>query len=207
MKLPGWFRAVTGDVADGVRDVRLTADGKTLHLLAYVTSMPDVGDMVTVWQLRSVDLRTGWVGAVRYQRESEDEEQQAQAHRDFWPWVQGRLGGMPLQPLLPAPVPWQLFDPDQSDTRKSTAPAFRDGLRIFRNEQLRDGRVSLLRDGQVIDTHALAGATSVGGGARQALWVGCGPQSGQALVVAGALRPSVLMLDVESGLKLLHTRI
>jgi hypothetical protein len=207
MKLPGWFRAATGGVADGVRDVRLSADGQTLHLYAYAISMPDVGDMVTVWQLRSVDLRTGWVDVARYQRESDHDEEQAQAHKDFWPWVEARTGGTPLQPLQPAPVPWQLFDPDESDTKKSTKPAFRDGLRIYRNERLRDGKVSLLRDGQVIDTHALAGATSVNGGDRQVLWVGRGPQPGQALVIGGAMRPSVLVLDVESGLQLLHTRI
>lgn len=207
MKLPGWFRTATSCVADGVRDVRLSADRQTLHLLAFFTTMPDVGDMVTVWEHRSVELQSGWVDAVRYQREPDDPDQHAQSQGHFWSWVQSKIGAEQLQALPPPPVAWQLYDPNHTDTQKKTTPAFRDGLRIHRNERLRNGRVSLLREAQIIDSHALAGATSVGGGHQQALWVGGGPGPTHALVIAGALRPSVLLLDTDTGRRLLHVRV
>lgn len=83
MKLPGWFRAVTSTVADGVRDVRISENQQRLHLLAYSTTMPDEGDMVTIWQHRTVDLRSGWVDFARYEREPDDAPEHDRAELGF----------------------------------------------------------------------------------------------------------------------------
>lgn len=208
MKLPGWLRVLYGGCADGVLDARSSEDRNTLHLLAYYTTNPDVGDMVTVWEHRSVHLRSGWVDAVRYAREPEDaEEAEREAHKAaFWAWV-SRQCGAPLLPFGPPSVTFALCDPNRSDTQKPTVPPLRDGIRIYHNERIRDGLVEVVRDGQVLARHDQAGATSLGGQHRSYLWVGDGPQPGQVTVVAGALRPSVLVLDLESGMRLLHTRV
>ena len=207
MKLPGWFRAATFTVADGVRDLRLSADRQTLHLLAWTTSMPDDGDMLTTWQHRSVDLQTGLVDVARYGREPEQTKERGSAVREFWQRVEAQTGGAPLQPVPPSPLAWRFQDPNQSDTEKPKGGPFLDGLLIARNEELRGARVSVLRGGQVIATHALAGATSLGQGARMAVWVGAGRDDNQVLVLAGGLRPSLLVVDAATGAKQLHTRI
>lgn len=207
MKLPGWFRAATFSVADGVRDLRLSADRRTLHLLAWTTSAPDVGDMLTTWQHRSVDLQTGLVDAAHYGSEPERTEEHGAAGQWFWKQVEAQLAGAPLQPLPKSPLAWRIQDPHQSDTQKPKGGMLLDGLLIASNEQLRSGRVSVVREGLVIATHALAGATSLGQGARSAVWVGAGQDDNQVLVLAGALRPSLLVLDAKTGRKQLHTRI
>lgn len=207
MKLPGWFRAVTSTVADGVRDVRISEDRQRLHLLAYSTTMPDVGDMVTIWQHRTVDLRSGWVDSERYEREPDDAQDREAAEPGFWSWaaVQAQES---MVPLSPTETPWELYDGDQSDTQRPSGPVMQDGLRIFRNERmLVESRVQLLRAGRPAATFAITGATSVSGGSRKTLWVGAGRESGQVIIVAGALRPSVLVVDVVSGRKLMHTRV
>lgn len=205
MKLPGWLRVALGSAADGVLQVRQSPDRKTLHVLAYCTTMPDVGDMVTVWEHRTVDLRSGWIDATRYAREPDDDSRKAEIGK-FWAWVEGQTGA-PLQHFGPASVAWQLWDPNQSDTQKAPRPALRDGVRVYHNERMRDGAVELVRDGQVIARHNHAGATSLGGGAVNYLWLGDGLHAGQVVVVAGALRPSVVVMDVQSGRRVLHTRI
>ena len=145
MKLPGWFRAATFTVADGVRDLRLSADRQTLHLLAWTTSMPDDGDMLTTWQHRSVDLQTGLVDVARYGREPEQTKERGSAVREFWQRVEAQTGGAPLQPVPPSPLAWRFQDPNQSDTEKPKGGPFLDGLLIARNEELRGARVSVLR--------------------------------------------------------------
>lgn len=205
MRLPGWLRVALSNCAGGVLQVRQSQDRQTVHVLSYVTSMPDVGDMVTAWEHRTVDLRSGWVDATRYAREPDDDSRKAEM-RKFWEWVE-RQTAAPLLPFGPASVAWQLWDPNQSDTQKAPQPALRDGVRVYHNERLRDGAVELVRDGQVVARHGQAGATALGGGAVKYLWLGDGPQADQVVVVAGALRPSVLVMDVRSGRRLLHTRI
>lgn len=207
MKLPGWFRAITATVADGVRDVRISQDGERLHVLAYITTMPDDGDMVTVWQHRTVDLRSGWVDCARYEREPDDAEDRDAAEPGFWSWAAVQAQEL-MVPLSPTETPWELCDGDQSDTQRPSGPVLHDGLRIFRNERmLVESRVQLLRAGRAAATFAITGATSVFGGSRKTLWVGAGRESSHVIIVAGALRPSVLVVDVAHGRKLLHTRV
>jgi len=130
VRLPGWLRVALSNCADGVLQVRQSQDRQTVHVLSYVTSMPDVGDMVTAWEHRTVDLRSGWVDATRYAREPDDDSRKAEM-RKFWEWVE-RQTAAPLLPFGPASVAWQLWDPNQSDTQKAPQSALRDGVRVTR---------------------------------------------------------------------------
>jgi hypothetical protein len=207
MNLPGWFRVITATAADGVRNVRISEDGQRLHVLAYITIMPDEGDMVNVWQHRTVDLSSGWVDCARYKRAPDDEEDRAAAEPGFWSWAATEAQES-MVPLSRTETPWELHHGDASDTQRPSRPAMRDGLRIFRNERMNVGsRVQLLREGLPAATFTMSGATSVSGGRRRTLWVGAGRESSHVIIVACALRPSVLVVDVAQGRKLLHTRV
>ena len=138
---------------------------------------------------------------------SSDEEDRAAAEPGFWSWAATEAQES-MVPLSRTETPWELHHGDASDTQRPSRPAMRDGLRIFRNERMNVGsRVQLLREGLPAATFTMSGATSVSGGRRRTLWVGAGRESSHVIIVACALRPSVLVVDVAQGRKLLHTRV
>jgi hypothetical protein len=207
VKLPSWLRVGLGLESTGIRGVRLGSDGRTLHTLAYDVSMPDSGDMVMSWHHRAVDLVNGWVGSERFGVAPDDDAERIALEETFWAWVEARQKAGPLCALPPSPLRWEWHNPAESDTEKPTRPPMQEGLRIHRNQRMRDGYVDWVREGRVARRHTIAGATIAGGGDVELVWVGSGHHADQIVVVAGALRPSVLVLNTQTGQRMLHVRV